>query len=109
MRRTHGLSGIVLAARLFMSGCYGPFNLTRQLHRWNGQVGDKYVNELVFLALTILPLPVYGVAVLGDMIIFNSIEFWTGRNPVFLSLRSTPPQSARLVQQASQARPSALE
>lgn len=83
--RAHRASGIVLALSLFISGCYGPFNLTRQLHAWNGRVGDKYVNELVFLALTILPLPVYGFAVVGDMVIFNSIEFWTGRNPVYVA------------------------
>lgn len=101
MLRTYQLSGMLLVMSLLLSGCYGPFNLTRQLHRWNGQVGDKYVNELVFLALTILPLPVYGVAVLADMVIFNSIEFWTGRNPVFLSLRSTPGQTARLIHEAA--------
>lgn len=101
MRRTHRYGIALVSLACFVSGCYGPFNLTRQLHRWNGQVGDKYVNELVFLALTILPLPVYGVAVLADMVIFNSIEFWTGRNPVFLSLRSTPGQTARLIHEAA--------
>ena len=27
-------------------------------------------------------IPVYGLATLGDAIIFNSIEFWTGENPI---------------------------
>ena len=65
---------------LFSPGCYGPFNLTKQIHHWNGNVGNKWVNELVFLAFIILP--VYGLATLGDALIFNSIEFWTGDNPI---------------------------
>lgn len=106
MRQARRMGGILLATSLFVSGCYGPFNLTRQLHTWNGQLGDKYVNELVFLGLAILP--VYAGAVIGDAVLFNSIEFWTGRNPVFLSLRATPGQSARLIRQAVQPEPRAL-
>jgi hypothetical protein len=68
------------------TACYGPFNLTKTLHKWNGQirgsgeVSDKWMRELVFLGLVILP--VYEFAVLGDAIVFNSIEFWTGNNPI---------------------------
>lgn len=71
------------------TACYGPFNLTKSLHKWNGQikgtgqVTDKWMHELVFLGLVILP--VYEFAALGDAIIFNSIEFWTGNNPVKVS------------------------
>jgi hypothetical protein len=35
-------------------------------------------------------LPVYGLATLGDAVVFNSIEFWTGDNPV------DPPSGAAL-------------
>ena len=71
------------------TACYGPFNLTKTLHKWNGQikgsgeVADKWMRELVFLGLVILP--VYEFAALGDAIVFNSIEFWTGSNPVKVS------------------------
>lgn len=64
-----------------LSGCYGPFALTSKLHDWNGQVSNsKFVNELVFLGLCILPA--YELCVLGDGLIFNSIEFWGGSNPI---------------------------
>lgn len=64
-----------------MTGCYGPFRLTSQLNDWNGRVSDKkFVNELVFLGLCILPA--YELCVLGDALIFNSIEFWGGKNPI---------------------------
>ena len=73
---------VALAVTLTLSNCYGPFNLTRKLHRWNGQVGENWVNEFVFLGLVILPA--YALASLADAIIFNSIEFWTGKNPIMV-------------------------
>lgn len=69
-----------LAVSIAMTGCYGPFNLTKKIYKWNGEVGSKWVNEGVFLGLVILP--VYAFSFLGDAIIFNSIEFWGGKNPV---------------------------
>ena len=38
------------------------------------------MDEVAFLGCVILP--VYGLAMLGDAIIFNSVEFWTGDNPM---------------------------
>ena len=107
MRRVSRTTQVAVAMSLLASGCYGPFNLTRQLHHWNEQAGDKYVNELIFLAFTILP--VYGVTVVGDAVLFNSIEFWTGHNPVFSSLESSAVQTARLIRQARHAPPDTLE
>ena len=79
---------VLFAGALMVSGCYGPFNLTRRLHNWNGQVGGRWSNEVVFLVMGIL-LPVYNLAMFGDAIIFNSIEFWTGDNPI------DPPMTAQ--------------
>ena len=63
------------------TSCYGPFRLTNKLHRWNGQVSQKkFVNELVFLGMCIIPA--YEICLLGDGLIFNSIEWWGGHNPI---------------------------
>lgn len=70
----------LLAAVLCLSGCYGPFNLTRRVYHWNARVGDKWEREFAFIVLAWVP--VYSVAVLADGIVFNSIEFWNGKNPV---------------------------
>ncbi|AKU91496.1 hypothetical protein AKJ08_1883 [Vulgatibacter incomptus] len=43
-------------------------------------MGGKWVQELVFLGLSFIP--VYGLFLLGDAFIFNTIEFWTGHNPI---------------------------
>lgn len=73
--------GGLAALLLVTSGCYGPFNLTRRLHHWNGGVSnDKWAKEAVFLVCAWLP--VYGIATLADAVLFNSLEFWTGDNPI---------------------------
>lgn len=75
------LAGIVLSVSLLaQQGCIGSFQLVTGLYEWNKGVGSKWVQELVFLALNIIP--VYGLAAAGDVIIFNLIEFWTGSNPL---------------------------
>ena len=61
------------------AACMGNFTLTKKLYGFNETVtGSKLVNNLIFWALLILP--VYELATLGDALIFNVIEFWTGKN-----------------------------
>lgn len=77
------IAALVLMAFLPVSttGCFGGFQLTRKVYQFNREVSpDKWVQELVFLAMAIFP--VYGAATFLDAIIFNSVEFWTGNNPV---------------------------
>lgn len=67
---------ITLAGSMMLSSCIGSFSLTGKLLSWNRQVGNKFVNELVFFAFWILP--VYEVSALADVLVLNSIEFWSG-------------------------------
>jgi hypothetical protein len=71
---------VVLCLGILMSGCYGPFNLTKRVYAWNGEFEGDWAQEGMFLVLAILP--VYFFATLGDGLIFNSIEFWGGTNPI---------------------------
>ncbi|MBW6514274.1 MAG: DUF3332 domain-containing protein [Candidatus Syntrophosphaera sp.] len=75
----------VLASFLLASlfSCYGNFSLTRKLYEWNGSLGDKYINNLIFWIL--LWIPVYSVATSIDFLVLNTIEFWTGSNPMAMS------------------------
>jgi hypothetical protein len=74
---------IAIALALSLStttSCYGSFEMTRNLHQWNGQATDnKFVNWLLFVGLVIIP--VYEISLLVDGFVFNSVEFWTGNNP----------------------------
>lgn len=74
------LLAVMLSGSLLFSSCIGSFGLFNRLNSWNQSVGTKFVNELVFLAFNILP--VYGAAYLADVLVINSIEFWSGSNPM---------------------------
>ena len=69
---------LVLCA-VTLAGCYGPFNLTRRVHHWNGHFHEnKWPHQGMFL----LMIPVYGFSFVIDTFIMNSIEFWLDVNPI---------------------------
>lgn len=70
----------VLAGSMLFTSCIGSFKLWNNLKDWNQGVSNKFVNELLFIALHIVP--VYEIAYLADILVLNSIEFWSGSNPV---------------------------
>jgi hypothetical protein len=74
------LVSATLASSLLFSSCIGSFGLSNRLLEWNKNIDSKFVNELVFIAFWIIP--VYEVAALADVLVLNSIEFWSGSNPV---------------------------
>lgn len=75
----------VVGISMLCSSCIGSFTLSNKLLSWNRSVGDKAVNELVFFAFWVLP--VYETSLLADLVVLNSIEFWSGRNPVACNTR----------------------
>ncbi|MDE6522727.1 MAG: DUF3332 domain-containing protein [Muribaculaceae bacterium] len=79
---------VALAALICSSltSCMGKFALTRNLYAWNDQVSNKFVNEIVFVAFWILP--VYEVCGLADLLVLNTIEFWSGDNPMTASTKT---------------------
>ncbi len=63
------------------TACFGTFPIARKVYHWNASVhSDKWVRWLIFLGLNIVP--VYAGAAIFDMVFSNSVEFWTGRNPM---------------------------
>jgi hypothetical protein len=76
------VASVVILA-FFTTGCTGSFNLTRKVYNWHRSQSDKWTDELCFLIVTLIP--VYSLATFADAIVFNSIEFWTGKNPVEMS------------------------
>lgn len=81
VRSAISASMIALFLPIATSGCFGEFRLTRNVYGWNKSISkDKWGRWLVFLVITIVP--VYGIAMFVDALIINSIEFWTGKNPV---------------------------
>jgi hypothetical protein len=81
------LAVLVLGAFLPVAttACFGKFQLTRKVYQFNRDIShDKWVEWLAFLVLVIVPI--YGIAVLVDAVVANSLEFWTGDNPISAQL-----------------------
>lgn len=70
---------LLLGTSIMYSSCIGTFPTFNKVASWNrGITGNKFVNELVFIGLHIIP--VYEIVYLADGLIFNSIEFWSGKS-----------------------------
>jgi len=70
---------LVLLAAVIGTGCTGSFIFTQKVYNFHRELDDKWMDEVGFLICAILPI--YGIAVLADSVILNSVEFWTGENP----------------------------
>lgn len=80
-RRWLGLVALALVLGATQPACMGKFVLTEKLFGWNKSVSpSKGTQSLVMMVLILIP--VYELAFIGDWVIFNTIEFWTGSNPV---------------------------
>jgi len=69
------IAGALTAAFLAPS-CLGPNSAHDNLRNWNAEVTDQdWLNEVIYIGMTIIP--VYGIFYLGDMLIFNTITYWS--------------------------------
>ena len=71
---------VLLSCSLFFSSCIGPFNLYNKVLTWTHNIGDKWANEVVFLACCIIP--VIPVAWVVDAVVLNAVEFWGGDSSI---------------------------
>ena len=82
MRRR--ITGLLLALAMLSTtslGCIGNFGLSGKVRKFNLETSqDRWGREIIFVALYVIP--VYPFAGMLDILIFNSIEFWTGENPI---------------------------
>lgn len=87
MKKSFKFSALLLSATILLSSCIGSFGLTNKVKNWNEGLGNKFVNELVFVCMHIVP--VYPIAIFADAVVLNSIEFWTGNNPMASNVGET--------------------
>ena len=75
----NSLFGLIVV--LLMSGCYGSFKLTKNVYEMNDEVSENgFVKSAVMVGM--IAIPVYPIACVADLLVFNSLEFWTGENPI---------------------------
>ena len=69
----------LVTGAVLTTSCIGSFGLTNKVLDWNkGLSSCKFLNEFVFLLIS----PAYAVCSIADLFVLNTIEFWTGSNPV---------------------------
>ena len=62
-----------------LTGCIGQMGLTQAAIGVNLKIVD---NRYARAGIYVLAAPIYGVTSLVDLMVLNSIEFWTGTNPI---------------------------
>ncbi|MEW7866475.1 DUF3332 domain-containing protein [Aeromonas diversa] len=68
-----------LLAVMGMSGCMGQMGLSKMLTEVNLKtVDNRYGRAGVYMLLS----PVYAFTATADLFVFNTVEFWTGKNPI---------------------------
>jgi len=65
----------------FSTACIGKQGLSGKVRKWNlEQTEDRWGRWGIFFAMYVIP--VYPTCGAIDLLILNSMEFWTGENPV---------------------------
>jgi len=70
--------GLTLLATA-LTGCVGSNAVTEKVVTFNVEVVD---NRYARAGVNLLLAPVYGITTAVDYVVFNSLEFWTGTNPL---------------------------
>ena len=77
----------LLVGSFMFSSCIGSFSLFNQYAKWQREMSDnKFVNAIVGFFL----MPIVGsVTMFVDWFVLNTIEFWSGDNPVASNVGKT--------------------
>ena len=74
------VAALLLAGTMLTTSCIGSFSLFNKYESWQRNMTDnKFVNAVVGFVLMV---PVGSVCLFVDSLVLNSIEFWSGENPV---------------------------
>lgn len=71
----------VTASILMSTGCMGHMGLTQKVKKGNLSITEnRWGREGIFVGFQVFW--VYRISALLDLVVFNSIEFWSGENPL---------------------------
>ena len=84
----------LIAGGVLFSSCIGSFSLFNQYAEWQRTMtSNKYVNAIVGFFL----MPFAGsVTLFIDSVVLNTIEFWTGENPIAANTQQVMGQDGKL-------------
>ena len=77
----------LMMGTLLYSSCIGSFSLFNSYAKWQcNMTGNKFINAIVGFIL----MPIVGsVCLFVDSVVLNTIEFWTGDNPMHANIGKT--------------------
>lgn len=79
------IAGLMIGC-LVLNSCVGSFGLFNKLASWNKRATkSKFLNEIIFLVIS----PAYAVCSVVDVLVLNTIEFWSGSNPMAANVGKT--------------------
>ena len=77
----------LLIASMATSSCIGSYSLFNKFTKWEVRMTkNKFVNAIVGFVIDIVCIP---VTLLVDHLVLNTIEFWSGKNPVQANIGKT--------------------
>lgn len=88
MRKSYfKVATLLLCATMLTTSCIGSFSLFNKLAEWNTHAtGSKIVNGI--LGFILLPTA-YPICMFIDTVVLNTIEFWSGTNPMASNIGKT--------------------
>ena len=85
VRRSIAVAVLTAFVPVATTGCFGRFEATRNLYTFNKEIHEnKWVVWVAFLLMGII----YAGGFFVDLVM-NSVEFWTGTNPMVTGLPTT--------------------
>lgn len=70
------LAAALVVCTMLTPACIGPSNASRRLHTWNREIENRWVGAAVYIPFRLVIL----TAGIGDLLLFNSLEFWGFEN-----------------------------
>ena len=82
-----GLAVLALSGTMMFQSCIGSYALFNKLVHWETRAtNSKYVNAILGFIITPIAGP---VCLLIDALVLNSVEFWSGENPIASNVGKT--------------------
>jgi len=81
------VAALLMAGCIITSSCIGSFGLFNKYANWQKEMtNSKFVNAIVGFIL----MPIVGsITLFVDLVVLNTIEFWSGENPVAENIGKT--------------------
>lgn len=73
----------MLFSALFMQGCYGSYPLFKKVNKLVGDIDGRWGSTAVHIICWVFQ--VYSVVLFIDLFILNTVEFWTGSDPLAMN------------------------